>query len=488
MNFVRERFFWPKMAKDVEDYVKSCERCIKRKSPSQVAPMTPIQATHPLQFVTMDYLTVEKAMGYENILVIIDHFTKFAQAYPTKNQKATTTAKFVLDFIRRYGFPEKFHSDQGQTFVGKVMKNLCKLAGISRSNTTPYHPMGNGLSEHFNRTLLSMIGTLTKEKKKAWPKYLADLVLAYNSSTHESTGYSPYFMMFGRQPRLPIDVAMGITLDDDEDDFVKSQQEIFRTAYNIASRKIREAGSKQKKYYDKGRSKKASDILTPGTQVLVKQTGFQERHKIADVWEDDVYIIIDQPHRDIPVYTVENQTSEGTKTVHRNLLLPLPMILDWMRPMEPDIIVKPVGDDPGVEDHTKSEHDTSSDEEDSELSGDEAFYTHTQTQHKIKKSKPEIQGEMRAENINEPSEQEIDRQSDSDSNSCQSADNGSDGEEGRGAIHSTPLAQRKSAREIKLPKKYDGFILGPMKQLNAILENHLLGRVFNANKNTQICI
>ena len=86
------------MAKDVEDYVKSCERCIKRKSPSQVAPMTPIQATHPLQFVTMDYLTVEKAMGYENILVIIDHFTKFAQAYPTKNQKATT-AKFVLDFI-----------------------------------------------------------------------------------------------------------------------------------------------------------------------------------------------------------------------------------------------------------------------------------------------------------------------------------------------------------------------------------------------------
>ena len=158
-----------------------------------------------------------------------------------------------------------------------------------------------------------MIGTLTKEKKKAWPKYLADLVLAYNSSTHESTGYSPYFMMFGRQPRLLIDVAMGITLDDDADDFVKSQQEIFRTAYNIASRKIREAGSKQKKYYDKGRSKKASDILTPGTQVLVKRTGFQERHKIADVWEDDVYIIIDQPHRDIPVYTIENQTSEGTE-------------------------------------------------------------------------------------------------------------------------------------------------------------------------------
>ena len=156
--------------------------------------------------------------------------------------------------------------------------------------------------------------------------------------------------------------------------------------------------------------------------------------------------------------------------------------------MEPDIIVKPIRDDPGVEDHIKSEHDTTSDEEDSELSGDEAFYTCTQTQYKIKKSKPEIQGEMRAENINEPSEQEIDRQSDSDSNSCQSADNSFDGEEGRGVIHSTPLTQRKSAHKRKLPKKYDGFILGPMKQLDAILENHLLGRVFNANKNSQICI
>ena len=74
------------------------------------------------------------------------------------------------------------------------------------------------------------------------------------------------------------------------------------------------------------------------------------------------------------------------------------------------------------------------------MSGDEAIYTRTQTQHKFKKSKPEVQGEMRVENINEPSELEIVRQSDSDSNSCQSADNGSDGEEGQGVINSTPLA------------------------------------------------
>ena len=77
--------------------------------------------------------------------------------------------------------------------------------------------MGNELSERFNHTLLSMVGTLTSEKKKVWPKYLPDLVMAYNSSTHDSTGYSPYFLMFCRQPRLPVDMVMGITLKDDND-------------------------------------------------------------------------------------------------------------------------------------------------------------------------------------------------------------------------------------------------------------------------------
>ena len=179
--------------------------------------MRPIQVTHPLEFVTMDYLTIEKAMG----LVIIDHFTQFAQVHPARNQKAVAIAKLVLDFIRSYGFPEKFHSDQGKNFVGKIKKNLYKLAGIKQTKTTPYYPMGNGISERFDGKLLSVVGTLTIEKK-AWPIYLPDLVMVYNSATHDSTGYSPYFMMFGRQPRLPVDIAMGITLEDDTDDFIKN--------------------------------------------------------------------------------------------------------------------------------------------------------------------------------------------------------------------------------------------------------------------------
>ena len=150
LSLVRDHCFWLTMPKEVEQYVKSCECCIKRKIPPQTAPITPIKATHPLQFVTVDYLTVKKAMDFENILVIVNHFTKFAQAYPAKNQKASTTGKLVLDFMRKYGYPEQFHSDQGQNFVGKVMQNLYKLVRINQSQTTIFHPMDNGLSEGFN--------------------------------------------------------------------------------------------------------------------------------------------------------------------------------------------------------------------------------------------------------------------------------------------------------------------------------------------------
>ena len=366
------------------------------------------------------------------------------------------------------------------------MKNLYRLAGIKQTKTTPYHPMGNGLSERFNRTLLSMVGTLTNEKKKAWPRYLPDLVMAYNSSTHESTGYSPYFMMFGRQPRLPIDIAMGLYLEDVTDDFIKNQQEIFRTAYDIASRKTREAGQKQKKYYDKGRSKRASDILTPGTQVLVKRTGFQERHKLADVWEEDVYIIIDQPHKDIPVYTIENQSDESVKTVHRNLLLPLPTILDWMRPNEPDTLVKPVYDnDDQVDTQSEDESSDIDNDTDSDSSSDEPVYVHTRSHKRRHKSESDDEVTFKVDrpdldNI-EPPNQEIDRQSDSDSNSFESADSGPDGEDGRVGTHSTPLAQRKPTRQRKLPAKYDGFVIGKLKQLTTILENKLLGKVYTRN-------
>lgn len=98
--------------------------------------------------------------------MITDHFTRFAQTIPCKNQTAHTTAKVVYDnFFLHYSFPEKQHSDQGRNFESKVIRELCKLLGIKKTRNTPYHPMGNGSDERFNQTLIKMLSTLNEEQK-----------------------------------------------------------------------------------------------------------------------------------------------------------------------------------------------------------------------------------------------------------------------------------------------------------------------------------
>ena len=153
-----------------------------------------------MELVCMDYLTLETSKGgFENILVVTDHFTKYSQAYPTRNQTAKMTAQVLYNiFIVHYGFPARLHSDQGRNFESKVIKELCVLGGMEKSHTTPYHPMGNGQCERFNRTLLEMLGTLETDQKVDWKSYVAPLVHMYNSTQHDTTGFSPYYLLFGQ--------------------------------------------------------------------------------------------------------------------------------------------------------------------------------------------------------------------------------------------------------------------------------------------------
>ena len=171
------------------------------------------------------------------------------------------------------------------------------------------------------------------------------------------------------------------------------------------------------------------------------------------------------------MYTIENQTDETVKTVHHNLLLPLFTVLDWMRPFDPDTLVKSVDDDHyanevELDDNEDSDIDSDGD---SDLSGDEPICLRTRSWKEIPES-PSDDDTNAVDNrlvvtIEEPVAQEIE-----DSDSDKSADSGSDGENGHVGTLSPPLAQRKSARQRKLPAKYDGFIIGPLKQLSVILE------------------
>ena len=212
LELLRDRFSRPGMHIDVESYITSCPRCIGRKTQPDVGPLHNIEATQPLELIHLGYLQIEPSEGNtENVLIVTDHLTRYAQAYPSKTQTALATAKLLWNnFTVHYGFPTKIISDQGHNFESELIANLCQVAGVQKLRTSPYHPQTNGQHEQFNSTLLNMLGTLTLEQKKDWKTYVSSMVHAYNHTKNTATGYSPYYLLFGREPRLPIDVEFGL--------------------------------------------------------------------------------------------------------------------------------------------------------------------------------------------------------------------------------------------------------------------------------------
>ncbi len=152
-----------------------------------------------------------------DVLVVTDHFSKLAHAFPCRSQSAKQVARHLWDdFFCIHGFSKRIHSDQGANFEGKLMKDLLEMAGVHKSRTTPYHPMGNGTAECFNRTLGNMIRTLPPKAKSKWPQMLQTLTFSYNCTVHETIGFTPFFLMFGQVPRLPVDIMFQRFLRDDK--------------------------------------------------------------------------------------------------------------------------------------------------------------------------------------------------------------------------------------------------------------------------------
>ena len=130
LSLVRSRFYWPGLENDVEEKIKNCGRCIRRKTPVKPsAELVNINSSQPMELLCIDFLSLERSKGgHEHILVVTDHFTRYAQAFPTRNQLAKTTAKILFEnFVVHYGFPARIHSDQGRNFESSLLRNCVVL-------------------------------------------------------------------------------------------------------------------------------------------------------------------------------------------------------------------------------------------------------------------------------------------------------------------------------------------------------------------------
>lgn len=231
--------------------------------------------------------------------------------------------KIFVDFVLRHGFPTKLHHDQGKEFENKLFAQMKEFCGIQHSHTTPNHPAGNGQVERFNRTLLSMLRSLPSQARSDWKSSL-NVVHAYNCTQSEVTGYAPYCLLYGRNPRLPIDLMFGRKPGEcgtSHDHYVAKWKKCMEEAYELASRTVQKEQSRAKHGYDK---KIHGADLQPGNRVLVRNCG--ERGglgKLRSYWEDQVYVVTERKYEDGPVYVVKPERGSGVaRVLHRNLLLP----------------------------------------------------------------------------------------------------------------------------------------------------------------------
>ncbi|KAK0153854.1 Retrovirus-related Pol polyprotein from transposon 412 [Merluccius polli] len=183
--------------------------------------------------------------------------------------------------------------------------------------------MCNGTVERFNRTLGNMIRALSPKAKHRWPQLLRSLTFSYNATVHETTGFAPFQLMFGRTPRLPVDVMFGSVLMDDQvvdyDDYVQSLRRDLAEAVRVAQVSTTKQQEKQTDYYNK-RFKGA--VVEVGDRVLLANKGERGKRKLADRWESCLYTVVEKQDN-THTFWIKSSATDRVKVVHRNLIMPV---------------------------------------------------------------------------------------------------------------------------------------------------------------------
>ena len=308
---IQERHTWPGIKRDVVNHIKHCLTCQQTKHPAG-NPCYPLQSINSSNFndlVQFDHLKLCKTTsGNNGLLVIIDHFTKFAEAIPCAHDEydAQTTAKIILNkWFARHGTPARMQSDNATNFTAEIAQELMKASQVTKVTSTPAHPRGNGLVERQNRTLLTLLRVYTSRRMLDWDEHIDGVLGAYNSTRHATTGFSPYMLQHGAEKSIPLSFIypeFAAREFESKEEFVEHllarQQEI----HELVRRNTHQAPVRQKQKFDRHLKAKAHAVgdavwvfchIIPkgGTRKLLR--AWRGPHKVTDVLQDGRLYVLD---------------------------------------------------------------------------------------------------------------------------------------------------------------------------------------------------
>ena len=240
-------------------YIRTCLECQKAKQDNHKhpAPLRPLPIGDVFSRVHLDIMGPLKtsADGYKHVLVISCAFSKWIEIYPLKTMTAIEVADlFYRNFICRYGAPDKILTDRGQQFMSKVLQEICNIFQITKLKTSSYRPQTNATVERANSSILAKLRAYIKDDQSNWPELLAPIMFAMNSSiSTESTQYSPYFLLYGKEARTPLDTALTHTQIQgaNAQEYIDNVHREMHRAREISRRNMEDAQDKYKTQHDK---------------------------------------------------------------------------------------------------------------------------------------------------------------------------------------------------------------------------------------------
>ncbi len=258
---VRSLYWWPSVVKDCEQWVKSCRECSQRKKPKgpQFAELASIPTGGTFGRMGMDFVGPLPTTRHGNkwLLVCTLYAERWAFAFPLPSSEADTVAQVLVDRVfSLIGAINELLTDRGPQFQSKLIRELCDLLKINKIATSAYHPQTDGLVERFNQTLINMLSKFTNEKQDDWDVFVPLVTFAYNTTPQKSTGESPYFLMFGRDPvwpsRFPSEARYSLAPQFKTAAAFRSQLATrLSEAREAARRSIEAAQSKQRTLYNR---------------------------------------------------------------------------------------------------------------------------------------------------------------------------------------------------------------------------------------------